>query len=158
LGAGTIYRIHTIQGGRQIDQDQYTVDVNGMTPRDTGHVQWTVTVDNGDDAPLAIQVVRLQVRERTVCFDANAGASYTLYYGDSTLVAPRYDYASLFRPRETARVAGLGAEEQNLQLAARADTRPFTERYPVLLWGALVVVIGVLGVIAVRTASRVQTS
>lgn len=158
LGTGTVYRIHTTQGGRQIDQDQYTVDVNDMAPTDTGHVQWTVAVDNGDDAPLAIQAVRLQIRERTVCFDANVGASYALYYGDSTLVTPRYDYASLFRPQETARVAKLGAEEQNLQVATRVDTRPFTERHPMLLWGALVVVIGVLGLIAMRTASRVQIS
>ena len=35
---------------------------------------WTVTVDNGDDAPLAITDVKLEMTERRLCFDAAAGA------------------------------------------------------------------------------------
>jgi hypothetical protein len=30
--------------------------------------------------------------------------------------------------------------------------RPFTERHPVLLWAALIVVVGTLGVVALRSA------
>ena len=49
--------------------------------------KWTVTVDNGDDAPLAITEVKLEMAERRLCFDAAPGASYTMMYGDAALRA-----------------------------------------------------------------------
>ena len=48
---------------------------------------WTVTVDNGDDAPLAITDVKLEMTERRLCFDAAAGAQYTLMVGDTALAS-----------------------------------------------------------------------
>jgi len=113
---------------------------------------WTVTVDNGDDAPLAITSVKLEMEQRTLCFDAVAGASYALYYGDAALSVPQYDYAKLFAPEKDAAVAALGPETANPLYQARPDGRAFTERHPALLWLALILVVAVLGLVALRTA------
>jgi hypothetical protein len=49
-----------------------------------------------------------------------------------------------------ASVSTLGAEHA---LAVQpAGQRPFTERHPVLLWVALILVVGTLGFVALRSA------
>jgi len=113
--------------------------------------KWTVTIDNGDDAPLEINLVRLQMLERRLCFDAAPGAGYTLYYGDAALAAPRYDYATLFRPQANAAQVQAGPEQPNPTYQPRPDDRPFTEKHPALLWVALALVVVLLGLIAIRS-------
>jgi hypothetical protein len=113
-----------------------------------------VTIENGDDPPLDVTSVQLEMAERQLCFEAAAGASYTLYYGDPALSAPHYDYATLFAPEKDAAQATLGPEQRNPEYEARPDQRPFTERHPGLLWAALILVIVVLGWVALRTAKK----
>jgi hypothetical protein len=121
--------------------------VNFETP-----AQWTITIDNGDDAPLKLTDVKLEMLERTLCFDAAAGTQYTLFYGDTALDSPRYDYATLFTPQAGAAAATLGLAQANPAYQARPDDRPFTEKHPALLWVALIAVIALLGGIALRSA------
>ena len=53
-----------------------------------------IAVINGNDSPLPLQSVELQMRQRAICFDIAPGTStYTLMYGDSKLSAPLYDYS-----------------------------------------------------------------
>ena len=94
--------------------------------------------------PLPIQTVTLEMRERTLCFDAAAGASYMLRYGDAALHAPVYDYARLFQPQTTTIAAQLGTELANADYHPRPDERPFTDRHPELMWVALILVVLVL--------------
>lgn len=147
---GTLLRLHAARDGHQIDEEQLTVDAPHADDNEAS--QWTVIVDNGDDVPLAIAGVRLEMTERKLCFDAAAGASYKLLYGDPALAAPRYDYATLFAADPQAAVATLGPQQANPEFSLRPDTRPFTERHPALLWIALLVVVIVLGGVALRTA------
>ena len=155
VSAGNIFRVHTVQNGVRLDQEQLAFDLSGAAPRVTeGNVRWTVIIQNGDDEPLALSAVRLSMRERQLCFDATVGAAYTLYYGDSVLAAPRYDYARLFQSSDHPSAAVFGPEQLNPQFVARPDTRPLTERYPVLLWTALVIIVVLLGLIAIRTAKQ----
>ena len=149
--SGTLLRLHTTREGHKIDEEHLAVDAPWADFGDAGST-WTVTVDNGDDVPLAITDVKLEMAERKLCFDAAAGATYTLLYGDAALAAPQYDYAKLFAPEANAAVATLGPETANPAYEARPDERAFTERHPGLLWVALVGVVLVLGVVAVRTA------
>ena len=144
----------TVRDGRHIDEEQYGIETPGDLPADTGAIHWVVTIDNGDDPPLALQTVRLEMRERTLCFDADRGANYTLYYGDTLLAPPRYDYATLFQPVDHPHAVAIGAEQANPHFSPRPDMRPFTERFRWLLWGALFCVVVVLGWVAVRTAGR----
>src|SRR5258708_11271234 len=89
--------------------------------------------------------------ERSLCFEASGTAGYMLYFGDSVLTAPKYDYAALYMPQSHAAKASVGPEKPNPDYQARPDSRPFTERHPVLLWLALAFVILLLGAVALRS-------
>jgi hypothetical protein len=146
---GNLLRVHRVQNGLHIDEERLTVappssDFDGPT-------QWTITIKNGDDAPIQLTSVRLEMRKRRLCFDAAAAAAYTLYYGDSALAPPRYDYASLYVPRLDVLQAAVGAEQANPAYQPRPDERPFTEKHPALLWIALGLVVLLLGVVALRS-------
>lgn len=150
--AGIVQRIHSQQQGRRIDGEQLTVDAPGGSF--DGPVRWTVRIDNGDDQPLVVQGVRLQMLKRSLCFNASAGAAATLYYGDGALAAPRYDFPSIFSEQESVAEARTASEQANPLYRARPDTRPFTEKHPALLWLALVVTVALLGLIALRSSPK----
>jgi len=147
--AGNILRIHTVREGHRIDEEHLAIDAPQVDY--DGPAKWTVTIVNGDDPPIQLSSVRLEMFERRLCFDAAAGATYTLYYGDSALAAPRYDYASFFALEQNPLAAQLGAEAANPASQPRPDQRPFTERHPILLWVALILVIALLGAVALRS-------
>jgi Protein of unknown function (DUF3999) len=149
---GNILRIHTVQNGHRIDEENLDIDTPGAIF--SKPVQWTVTIDNGDDPPLAVQSVQLQMLQRTLCFEAAGSGQYTLFYGDPALTAARYDYATLFTPQADAAQALAGPEKRNPEYQPRPDQRPLTERYPELLWGALVVVVATLALIAFSSAKK----
>jgi hypothetical protein len=153
--SGNLLRLHATRDGHRIDEEDLAVDAPWVEFGASGSL-WTVSVDNGDDAPLAITDVRLEMAERKLCFDAAAGAAYTLYFGDAALVAPRYDYARMFVPEADAAQATLGPQKENPEYEARPDGRAFTERHPGLLWVALILVVVVLGVVALRSARETK--
>jgi hypothetical protein len=150
--SGNLLRVHKMQEGKRLDEERLEVD----SPREVFDTQskWTVTIANGDDAPVSIKSVQLQMLERTLCFDAVAGAAYALRYGDEARNAPQYDYARLFSPQANALQAAAGPEQANAGWQARPDERPFTEKHPILLWAALIAVIAVLGGIALKSPKR----
>jgi hypothetical protein len=143
-----------VQNGTRIAEERLTIDAPGMEFGTAS--KWKVTIDNGDDRPLALQSVRLEMLERSLCFDAAAGGQYMLYYGDPVLDSPRYDYARLFAAQANAPQAAAGPEQLNVAFHSRPDQRPFTEKHPSLLWIALVAVVLLLGVIAMRSAKGPQ--
>src|SRR5262249_53845550 len=117
---GRILRVHTQQNGRRIDEERTAVDISGYVPPvDSTSVQWAVSIDNGDDAPLGIEAVRMAMRERLVCFDASPGGNFVMYYGDSTLASPRYDYAAVNRRDDRAAAAVLAPEAPNAHFEPR---------------------------------------
>jgi hypothetical protein len=154
--SGNLLRVHTIQNGHHIDEERLTIDAPRAefeTP-----AKWTITIDNGDDAPLKVESVRLQMLERDLCFEIAGSGNYGLYFGDAALSAPRYDYATLFALQPDAAKVALGDEQANAAFEPRPDERAFTERHPALLWAALVLVILLLGVIALSSVTRTVES
>jgi len=147
--AGNILRIHAVQEGHRIDEEHLAIDAPQMNF--DGPAKWAVTIENRDDPPIQLSSVRLEMLERRLCFDAAANGAYTMYFGDSALAAPQYDYASLFAIEQNPLSAQLGAEAANPAWQSRPDQRPFTERHPILLWVALILVIALLGGVAVRS-------
>jgi hypothetical protein len=150
VSTGNLLRVHTVEDNHRIDQEHLEVDApeaNFDWPS-----KWTITIDNGDNAPLTPASVRLEMVKRSVCFEASGG-KYSLYYGDARLNAPRYDLGQFLvvRVKEAAQ-AGAGPEQPNPEYQPRPDDRPFTERHPLLLWVALALVVILLGSIALRTA------
>jgi len=153
---GSILRVHTSEAGREIRTEQLGVPaILGANLQHAAKVE--VVIENGDDQPLPIAAVRLEMRQRKICFEAPAsGASLTLFYGDSRLEAPEYDYARLFVASRTALVAELGPEALNPKYRApTAPLRPFADRHPELLWIALIIVICALGMVALKAARNV---
>jgi hypothetical protein len=148
--SGNILRVHRLQNGQRIDEERLALDV----PREdfSTPAKWTISIENGDDAPLQMKTVQLQMLERNLCFEAEGNGSYALYYGDAALEAPSYDYAKLFALQANAARITAGPEELNSTYQQRPDTRPFTEKHPALLWVALAAVIALLGGIALRSA------
>jgi hypothetical protein len=147
--SGTLLRLHTTEDGHRIDEERLAVDA----PRIESDMptRWTISIQNGDDAPLPMGPVHLQMLQRELCFPSAANGSYTLFYGDPALAAPMYDYAALFTPQPNAMQVSAGPEQRNAFYQARPDERPFTEKHPALLWAALVAVIALLGGIAFRS-------
>ena len=153
---GNILRVHATEAGREIRSEQLGVAATlGANLQSLAKVD--VVIENRDDQPLPIASVRLEMRQRKICFDVPGGASgLALYYGDPRLVAPVYDYDRLFAVSDKALVAELGAEVLNRDFRAMpAEERPFTERHPEVLWIALLAVICALGAVALRSAKNV---
>jgi hypothetical protein len=151
-GSGNLLRVHSVENGHRIDEEHLTIDA--PTAYFDAPAKWTIAIDNGDDVPLTVQTVRLQMLERDLCFEAAGSGNYSLYYGDGALAAPRYDYATLFAPHAEAAKVQAGAELANAAFESRPDERPFTEKHPALLWVALLLVIGLLGVIALGSVKK----
>jgi hypothetical protein len=153
---GEISRVRMTAAGKEIREESLAVPAilgsNARTP-----MTLRIAVENGDDKPLAIRAVKLEMRERKLCFDAPA-QPVTMFYGDDQLVAPVYDYSRLFQPDEPSGLAKLAAEQPNPIYMARADQRSLTDRHPELLWVALLAVVFVLGLVALRSAKRVPGS
>jgi hypothetical protein len=152
---GTILRVHLTQAGREIRQEQLSIPaILGSNMQSEATVQ--VAVENGDDTPLPITGVRLEMRQRKICFDAPNERPLTLYYGDPALTAPQYDYARLFSLSSAVHTAQLGRERLNVLYHDRPDARPLTERRPHLLWIILLVVICILAIIAIRSSKHIH--
>jgi hypothetical protein len=152
--SGDLLRIHSLQSGHRIDEEHLAIDVSWADS--SSPTKWTIAIDNGDDAPLILESVELQMQARSLCFDAQANGSYELYYGDAALTAPQYDYAKLFTPQANAAEIAAGPEQANSVYQPRPDERPFTEKHPALLWVALAAVIVLLGAIALRSVKATQ--
>ena len=148
--SGNLLSVHRLQDGHRIDEEHLILNAPSAD-FDTA-AKWTVTIENGDDSPIRLGSVRLEMLQRNLCFDAVAGADYTLRYGDRELAAPQYDYAALFSPQQNAVTAIAESEQPNINYELRPDERPFTEKHPILLWAALGLVVVILAAVALRSA------
>jgi Protein of unknown function (DUF3999) len=145
VASGSISRIRINRGGTTVDSEDLAVNVFG---EHAGHL--TVTIDNGDDQPLTFDAVQPEAVERRLYFEPQGRANLKLYYGDQKLGGPVYDYAKFFREDGGAARAQLGEAMQNAAFAGRPDDRPWSERHKAVLWVAMLVVVGVLTLLAVR--------
>ncbi len=114
-----------------------------------------VRIQNGDDPPLPLKAVRLEMRERRLCFPTGANGELRLFYGDPSREAPRYDFARTFSPAADVTRATLSAESLNPGFVAREASLPsWMDRHPEFLWVVLLAVVCVLAVVAIHSAKR----
>jgi hypothetical protein len=160
--AGTIFRVYLTQSGREIRQQQLSLPATlGSNMQSAATVE--IAIDNGNDTPLPIAAIRLEMRQRKICFAPPNFAQpfhhpVTLFYGDASLTAPQYDYTRLFSLSGEVYAAKIGPEQLNPAYRDRPDQRPLTERRPHLLWIALLAVICVLAVVAIRSSKTIHHS
>jgi hypothetical protein len=149
--SGSISRVRLTEAGREIRQQRLSIPTTiGSNLQSAAEVE--ITIHNGDDQPLPISAVRLEMRQRRLCFSASSTASLTLFYGDPALLAPEYDFARTVVLTNQTPEARVGPEQRNPVYTERRDTRPATERHPELVWVAFLAVICILAVIAIRSS------
>ena len=133
------------RGGTSVVSEELEVPLTGLA---SGRI--TVTVDNGDNPPLAIASAQLLSTKHTVYFDPSQKTALTLYYGDDKLEPPLYDYAHFFRADPDAVKAELGPAAHNEAYRGRPDERPWSERHNTILWLAMLAAAAVLAAMAIR--------
>jgi hypothetical protein len=151
--SGNIFRVRLTEAGREINQQQLNVPATlGSNLQSSAEVE--VTVNNGDDQPLPVVAIELQMRQRRLCFNAASMDPLTLFYGDPALAAPEYDFARTIQFTNQSAVARLGPEQKSPVYTPRPDARSLTERHPELIWVVFLAVICILAVIAIRSSRR----
>ena len=154
---GTVERVKLTEANRDLSLEQLSIPaILGANLQELADVD--VIVNNGDDPPLPITAVQLDMRQRDLCFVARDGAQLTLFYGDSQLPAPVYEFARIFTPSASPIVASLGPEQPNPNFRDRPDTRAYPERHPHLIWIALLIVIGLLALVAFRSSGSMYSA
>jgi hypothetical protein len=90
--SGEITRVRMNRAGTSVVSEEMDVPIGGHS---SGEMK--ITVDNGDNPPLAISGVQLLSVERRLYFDPLGKSLLRLYYGDNKLDSPVYDYARFFK-------------------------------------------------------------
>lgn len=145
LASAAISRIRMHRGGSTVTSENLAVTGFGDALQG-----FTITLENGDDPPLAFTAVQPQSLERRLYFDPPGRANLKLYYGDEKLGPPVYDYAKFFAEDAAAVEAKLGPDIVNPAYAGRPDVRPWSERHRALLWLVMMVAVAVLTALALR--------
>jgi len=142
-GSGVVYRYKQGDKIRELLRLEF--------PESSGYSFLRVEIVNGNDQPLANLRIAVAAIPRTLLFRQTGGQSYRLIYGNEKALRPRYDLAHYLDSTPTKpvyRVLSLAAEEENTNYR---DPRPFTERHPEILWGALGLAIVLIGLTALKT-------
>jgi hypothetical protein len=142
-GSGVVYRYKQDEKIRESLRVEF--------PENTGYRFVRVEIVNGNDQPLSNLRIALAAIPRTLLFRQTAGQSYRLIYGNEKADRPRYDLGNYLDSAPTKpvyQVLSLGPEEES---ANYRDPRPFTERHPEILWGALGLAIVLIGLTALKT-------
>jgi hypothetical protein len=151
IASGEISRIKMQSHGKLVQSEDLAIVTNGAHSP-----QYSIVVENGDDAPLKIRRVAPQVIERRIYFQPNGVAHLTAYYGDEKLRSPVYDYSKLFQSALEAQAAPaqLGPGQHNAAYTGRPDERPWTDRHPEVLWAAMILAVAGFGFIAMRSLKK----
>ncbi len=113
-----------------------------------------IEVNNAMDPPLPLKAVQLEMRQRTLCFDAAPGSTYTLAYGDDALRASVYDLSRLAALPTKPLVATLGREEFNQQYLQRKTAITYKQRNPQQRWVELLAALAVVGAFVTSQTKR----
>ncbi|MFZ0730977.1 MAG: hypothetical protein WA477_06345 [Candidatus Sulfotelmatobacter sp.] len=144
VGAGEITRVRVNRAGTLVTNEELAINMS----EGSGHI--TLSIDNGDNPPLAITSAQPLTLERRIYFDPQGKSVLKLYYGDENLPAPIYDYARFFHAETSPAEAQLGPDSHNSEYSGRPDQRPWSERHVVILWTAMLLVVLVLASLAIR--------
>jgi hypothetical protein len=143
-GTREITRVRMNRAGTTVVSEEMDVPIE-----DRGSGQLRITVDNGDNPPLAISGQLLSV-ERRLYFETQGKSLLKLYYGDDKLQSPVYDYARFFKADPAAAKAEVGPGSHNPAYRGRPDDRPWSERHKAILWLAMLLAVVVLAALAIR--------
>jgi hypothetical protein len=144
FSSGEISRVRVNRAGTLVIAENLSINVSGNSSH------FTIVVDNGDNPPLNITEADPFAIERRVYFDPQGKTLLMLYYGDEKLSAPVYDYARFFHVESVPAEAQLGPGIHNPKYSGRPDARPWSEQHTVILWGAMLLAVLALAILALR--------
>ncbi len=110
-------------------------------------------VFQGDDEAVLLDSVKLSGVDREVYFRSEGTGSYWLYSGADEARAPEYDLARTAGAEfwDSARAGKLGAREANPAYRPPPEpVKPWTERFPGILYGVMAVAVAGIGWMALR--------
>jgi hypothetical protein len=144
--SGEIYRF------RQDDVVQEGLSV-GFEYSNPESRYWRVTIENGNDAPLAGVTAQFLTAPLHILFERKPGRSYRLLYGQSEAEPAQYDLERRLsnKEKDAAVVVALGPEEEN---TAWSDPRPMTEKHEFVLWVFVGLAVLILGYSAVHSLRK----
>lgn len=146
--SGALSRVRINRAGTLVTSEEMAIAVAGISAHSSGKI--TISVENEDNPPLAIEAVQPLSLERRVYFDPQGKTSFKLYYGDEKLSAPVYDYARFFHLEASPAEAQLGAGSHNAEYAGRPDERPWSDRHMGILWAVMILAVIALAALAIR--------
>jgi len=144
VASAEISRVRVNRAGTLVTAEELAIGALGNSG------QLTLTIDNGENTPLMITSAEPLSLERRIYFDPQGKTALKLYYGDEKLNAPVYDYARFFHLDPSTAEAQLAAGAPNPQYTGRPDDRPWSEQHTAILWGAMLLAVLVLAVLALR--------
>ncbi len=120
---------------------------------ETQAARWRVVVHDGDNAALRDVRIDAYGTPRRIYFDAQPGTSYRLIYGNPSAAAPVFDYSKTHGAATLGRATAvaLGIPMLNPSFVSSTPAKPWSDRYPWILWSALAVAVLGIGTLAVRT-------
>ncbi len=150
LTDGTLHRFSSPDGRAESSSLRLPVD---------GRCRYLlVRIHNGDNAPLKFTGLKVSRLQYHLAFQPKAGGTYRLYFGNEAAGKPQYDLAHFIDRLRAERVTtvALAPASANPSFAVKEKAAPWSERYRALLWGVLIAVLVILGVLVVRQARRAR--
>ncbi|MEW5979209.1 MAG: DUF3999 family protein [Acidobacteriota bacterium] len=144
-----IYRFRT---------NRYEVERRSLQFPEARHRYLKLVIFNYDDQPLRLEKVEVQGIDKDILFEARPGRSYFLYYGNDQASTPRYDLEQVKNYVNLEKVprVQLAAARDNPRFHPSGPRKPWTERWPALFWGSLLVLAISLGAVIIRMMKRVK--
>lgn len=109
-----------------------------------------VRIHDGNQVPLPLTAVSVEMRQRKVCFDTTPAARYILLYGAKDDSAEDEAPEPALQLASHPAIAQMGPELPNPLYAASRPRRSIFERQPDLLWTCSAAVLAILGSVALR--------
>ncbi len=147
-GSGVVYRVE--------GEESLFIHIN-----DTRHRYLKLRLFHGDDKPLPVKSIIAEAVIRRVIFPVTAGGDYWLYYGNPNAKAPAYDLPMVLArsSMESAAPVNATAEETNPGYTPPPPpVKPFSDRYPGLLYGVLGVAVLAIGYLTVRFMQKASST
>ena len=150
IASGEIDRVRVDRAGTLVTSENLAVNVSSNPGK------LTLRIDNGENPALLITSAEPLAVERRVYFDPQGKTTLKLYYGDEKLAEPTYDYSRFFHLEPSPAEAELGPGMHNDQYTGRPDDRPWSERHTTILWGAMLLAVLSLAILAIRGLGRAE--
>jgi hypothetical protein len=147
VGRGVLHRVH--------HGDRISVANTIALDRVRSRYLKLVILDQNNQ-PLDIESVALERREVSLVFHHRQDDEYSLIGGNSQADPPVYDMARAVQGVDEKDLPLLAAPEQLETLEQVPPVQPWTERYRVMLWGALALAVGLMLILIYRSLGRLD--